>query len=199
MSFRIRHSLCLAATLLAAGCGDAPGLTVVKEDPSDLPLAGLSDEERGRFNEGDTLFELPFRASMGLGPLYIRSSCAACHADDARGPGAVTKIAPGEPPVALPYGHTVRPQMAAGATMAIVAPDGAATSLRVGPAVFARGYIEAIADGEIERVEQEQAAGGVVSGMAPIGEMSTRKNPGRGISGSTGEAPRIAIRPTRVG
>ena len=158
MSFRIRLSVYLAVVCLATGCGDAPGLTVVKEDPSDLPLSGLSDDDRQRFDDGDTLFELPFRAGMGLGPLYIRSSCAACHADDARGPGAVTKMASGEPPVALPYGHTVRPQMAAGATTAIVAPPGAVTSLRVGPAVFGRGYIEAIADSEIERVEAEQAA-----------------------------------------
>ena len=188
----------MAIVLLAAGCSDAPGLTVVKEDPSDLPLAGLSDDERGRFNDGDTLFELPFRASMGLGPLYIRASCAACHADDARGPGAVTKMAAGEPAVALPYGHTVRPQMTAGATMGIEAPAGAATSLRVGPAVFARGYIEAIADSEIERVEQEQAAAGVVSGRANRVTYASQANPdtrfNRHQPGDTGLIGRFGLK-----
>jgi CxxC motif-containing protein (DUF1111 family) len=198
MSFRIRHVICLAVAWLAAGCGDAPGLTVVKEDPSDLPLSGLSDDERQRFKDGDALFELPFRASMGIGPLYIRSSCAACHADDGRGPGAVTKMAAGEPAVDLPYGHTVRPQMAAGATTAIVAPVGAVTSLRVGPPVFARGYIEAIADSEIARVEREQAAGGVVSGRINRVTYASQANPdtrfNRHQPGDTGLIGRFGLK-----
>jgi len=188
----------LAAAWLATGCGDAPGLTVVKEDPSDLPLSGLSDDERQRFKDGDALFELPFRASMGLGPLYIRASCAACHADDGRGPGAVTKMAAGEPAVDLPYGHTVRPQMAAGATTAIVAPVGAVTSLRVGPPVFARGYIEAISDSEIVRVESEQAAGGVVSGRINRVTYASQANPdtrfNRHQPGDTGLIGRFGLK-----
>jgi CxxC motif-containing protein (DUF1111 family) len=60
----------------------------------------------------------------------------------------------------LAHGHTVRPFKAAGATHALLPPEGVSSvklSLRVGPAVFGRGYLEAIADAEIERMEAEQS------------------------------------------
>jgi len=155
-----------AAALVPAGCADdVPPLEVVRDDPSDNPLRGLSDEEMARFDLGDALFEMRFLESQGLGPLYIRQACASCHAGDARGPGAVTKMVPGDGATPLPYGQTARPQLAAGAITGITPPPGARTSLRVGPAVFARGYLEAITDAEIERVEREQTApGSPVSG-----------------------------------
>jgi CxxC motif-containing protein (DUF1111 family) len=57
--------------------------------------------------------------------------------------------------------------MAAGATQAINVPEDAPNVLvtkREPPAVFARGYLEAVDDSEIERIEREQAERGVVSG-----------------------------------
>jgi len=84
-----------------------------------------------------------------------------------RGPGFVVKMAvvesDGVTPAAdqslLAYGHTERPYVAAGATTPIDAPDDASVKVtrRVGPPVIGRGYIEAIRDDEIERVEAEQA------------------------------------------
>ncbi len=126
---------------------------LVAEDPSDAPIAGLSAEELRRFAEGDARFEHPFREAQGLGPLYIHRSCTSCHEDDARGPGAVRRVASaGE----LPFGDTLRPRTAAGARTPITAPDDAVETLRLPPAVFARGYLEAIADATIEGFEQAQ-------------------------------------------
>jgi CxxC motif-containing protein (DUF1111 family) len=155
-----------------AGCGAAEpsdplaGLTVVREDVSDNPFSGLSQELRDRFIEGDALFEAVFRDAQGLGPVYVRHSCGSCHADDARGPGSVRKMVlvdedgttPLEDQSALLYGHTVRPQMAAGALQAVTLPEDRAVlvTVRFGPAVYGRGYLEAILDSEIERVEAEQ-------------------------------------------
>lgn len=154
--------------LLLAACSASPldGLTTVAEDPSDLPFAGLTPDLEDRFVEGDALFEAMHREADGLGPLYIRASCASCHADDAKGPGGVTKMvlvdddgAPLADQSGLSFGHTVRAQRTAGATTPVEPPTEALvrTSLRIGPAVFGRGYLEAIADTEIERVEAEQA------------------------------------------
>lgn len=164
------------APLLAAAFGppacdepDDPPLVLVGADPSDAPLAELSEAWLARFADGDALFELPMREGDGLGPVYIRQSCASCHADDAKGPGSVTKLVLVEPdgtPAAdqsgLPWGQTVRPYVAGGATTPIEAPDRAdlRTSRLVGPAVFGRGYIEAIADAEIERIEATQSQRG---------------------------------------
>jgi CxxC motif-containing protein (DUF1111 family) len=159
-----------AAVLALAGlaCGlDPSTLTVKTEDGTDLPLRDATPELQARFTEGDALFDFSYREPDGLGPLYIRAACSSCHEAATKGPGAVQKMAvvgpdgltPAEDQSALAYGHTVRPLKAAGATQAILPPGNATNvklSLRVGPAVFGRGYLEAISDSEIERMEAEQ-------------------------------------------
>jgi CxxC motif-containing protein (DUF1111 family) len=161
---------------LASACSSEPlppedplaGVNVVGDDPSDVPLRDATKTELARFQEGDTLFDAVFREPDGLGPLYIRSACASCHAEASRGPGAVEKIAlvarDGITPLAdqdgLPYGHTVRPYMTAGAVSPILAPVGdlpVRRSTRLGPTVFGSGYLEAVDDAEILRMEAEQA------------------------------------------
>jgi CxxC motif-containing protein (DUF1111 family) len=173
-----RFSCLLALPLLGAGCGSEPstpdplaGVEVVGDDPSDVPLHGATGPMIERFRQGDALFDFVYREPDGLGPLYIRNACSSCHEGAARGPGAVQKMAvveaDGVTPVVeqstLPYGHTARPYMTAGATTPIVPPDTTATlnlSRRLGPPVFGRGYMEAVEDAEIERVAAEQATRG---------------------------------------
>ena len=156
------------AALGAGACatnddGDLPSTVV---DAVDVPVDGLSAEDVARFDDGDALFGLPFRAPDGLGPLFIRSACAACHEEGLRGAGLVQKMvvidANGEradDQSALGFGHTIRRGMAAGALTPIEPPAGVMTKVttRIGPPVLGRGYIEAIADSEIERVAAEQA------------------------------------------
>ena len=159
------RSFALFASLFIA-CG-APAPQAINDDLTDLPLAGLSPDWEARFVEGDRLFEVPFTAVDGLGPLYIRQSCASCHQGGGRGPGFVEKVAQveadGVTPVAgqpgLPLGHTIRRLMTAGANQPLV-PSGSTfkQSTRVGPAVWAAGAIEAIAENELLRLEAEQAA-----------------------------------------
>ncbi len=141
------------------------GIEVIRADPSDAPLKGLSAEQRARFLAGDTKFDEAARTSQGLGPLFIRSRCSACHEDDTRGPGSVQKFAvveadgytPGDQS-ALVYGHTTRNQLAAGAVTGVTPPEGTKVSTRFGPAVFGRGYIEAVDDGAIEDNARNQEA-----------------------------------------
>lgn len=135
----------------------AAPLTIVRDDPSGAPIAGLDAAWLARFAAGDALFEKTNGEPAGLGPLFIRSSCSACHAGDARGPGFVEKF-PATPGVELPYGSTRRPFTTAGATQPIEAPAGVATTVRLPPSVFGRGYLEAVDDAEILRVEAEQSA-----------------------------------------
>ncbi len=141
------------------------GIEVIRADPSDAPLRGLSAEQRARFLAGDAKFDEAARASQGLGPLFIRSRCSACHEDDTRGPGSVQKFAvveadgytPGDQS-ALVYGHTTRNQLAAGAVTGVTPPEGTKVSTRFGPAVFGRGYIEAVDDDAIEDNARNQEA-----------------------------------------
>jgi CxxC motif-containing protein (DUF1111 family) len=159
----------------ACGAESAPddplaGIELIGDDLTDIPLRDASAEQVARFKEGDALFDFVFRERDGLGPLYIRTACAGCHDGAARGPGAVQKMSfvedDGVTPVAdqagLPYGHTMRPYAVGGATT-LSQPEGEAAiklSQRLGPPVFGRGYMEAVADAEIERVAAEQAARG---------------------------------------
>jgi CxxC motif-containing protein (DUF1111 family) len=145
------------------------GVTLVRGDPSALPLPKLDSEQTSRFNAGDGLFEHSYFESQGLGPVYIRAACSSCHADDGRGPGTVRKMVmldEGGVPLSdqsgLTWGNTIRPQTIMGVEEGIIAPTdkGAASVLitvRQPPATFGRGYIEAIDGAEIERVEAEQA------------------------------------------
>jgi CxxC motif-containing protein (DUF1111 family) len=140
-----------------------------KVDVSDVPIDGISPELAARFEDGDRLFGVPLREPDGLGPLYIRSSCSACHTSGLRGPGFVEKmtvlladgsVSPDQSK--LRFGPTVRPNVAAGAVTPIAAPADATVRVttRVGPAVLGRGYLEAVSDGEIERVASEQSQRG---------------------------------------
>jgi CxxC motif-containing protein (DUF1111 family) len=155
----------------ASPTGPAPisTLTVVKADPTDAPIAAATKAQIEQFREGDKLFDAVFSDTMGLGPLYVRDACGACHAAAVKGPGVVQKMArvaaDGVTPSPdqdseLPFGHTIRPYAASGATTPIRAATMADIKVtsRVPPAVFGRGYLEAIDDAEIERVAAEQAA-----------------------------------------
>ncbi|HET9627748.1 MAG TPA: di-heme oxidoredictase family protein [Kofleriaceae bacterium] len=171
-------TLPLCVVMGCGGSGDAPADAGIDSLPdatgavlqaSDVPIDGLGHDEVLKFNDGDALFDLPFRPADGLGPLSIRSSCGACHEDGARGPGVVKKMAIVEADgvtaaadqSALPYGHTIRDTLDAGATTPLLAPTGRTDVLvttRVGPPVLGRGYIEAVADAELLRVAAEQQA-----------------------------------------
>lgn len=162
-----RSTLALAALLAgcvdpapAPGSGPASALALVAEDPTDAPLAGLTLAELARFEDGDARFELPFREAQGLGPLYIHRACTSCHEHDARGPGVVRRIARvGSDAPPLPHGDVVRPRVTAGARTPLLAPDHPALreEVRLPPAVFARGLLEAIPDATLLAWEVAQA------------------------------------------
>jgi CxxC motif-containing protein (DUF1111 family) len=139
----------------------------VRVKASDVPVDGLSAAEVAGFHKGDAVFDLPFRESDGLGPYYVRNACGACHGDGARGPGLAQRMAVVEADgvttavdqTLLAWGHTVRKGLAAGAVTPLLPPDDARVKVtrRLGPPVFGRGYLEAIADDEILKGEAAQA------------------------------------------
>ena len=131
------------------------GLTLVAEDPSDGPIAGLDPDWMRRFTEGDAAFDRVFRPSQGLGTLYVRPSCPSCHQDDGRGPGIALRIRSAEP---LRHGQLVRSRTTDATVPGITAPPDATVERRLPPAVFGRGYLDAIDDEEIRRVAKAQAA-----------------------------------------
>ena len=187
-----------------AGCASPADSTALVadlgSDRSGAPIGGLSARLKGQFDRGDGLFERTQRDADGLGPLYVRAACADCHRDDARGPGLVEKIsiteadgitaAPDQS--GLPFGHSVRPYVTAGASTPVLAPQGdprVKTSRRLGPPVIGRGYMEAVLDSEIERQEQEQAArADGIHGRVHRVTYTSVKNPGSSPMFAKGDA-----------
>ncbi len=177
---RIVLSVVIAA--LAAGCGDdaSPTYQLRGDDRPGDPVASLTAAQEERFDRGDTVFERVFRDAEGLGPVYIRASCASCHAGDSKGPGVVRRMAivgadgftPAVDQGALSWGGVVREFFVSPATRPVLPPDARMdlrVSERVGPAVFARGWMDAIDASEISRVAAEQrASGGPVHGRVPM-------------------------------
>lgn len=184
MKLRIILNIMIVATLAicVAGCREErdplDGLTVVGEDPTDLPVDGITPAQFEAFLRGDAIFEQLFRETEGIGPLYIRASCASCHRRDARGPGTVQRMvvvgadgAPSMDQSMLAYGSTVRPYAAAGATVPITPPDdpSVVTTIRFGHATFARGWLEAVDESSIRALADLQALpGSPVSGRLPL-------------------------------
>ncbi|HEV8551740.1 MAG TPA: di-heme oxidoredictase family protein [Polyangiaceae bacterium] len=176
-----KTSFAAACGLALAACSSSPGLgstgpsstpepePTAHVDSFDVPLRGIDRAWTADFNDGDLLFSTPMREADGLGPLYTRQSCSSCHQEGIRGPGLVQKmsivdedgVTPAEDQSALEFGHTLHPLTAGGGVTPILAPEGdprVKVTTRFGPPVLGRGYMEAIADEEIERVEGEQAA-----------------------------------------
>lgn len=169
--------LALAAVGTVAACDgsatdtDGAGGSTTKPQPlpKDSPVPGITDEQQIVFDKGDNLFGLPLHDADGLGPLYTRNNCAACHTEGLRGPGLVQKMSVVEADGVtasvdqskLPFGHTVHPLITAGAITPIVPPENepaVKVTIRMGPPVVGRGFMEAVLDSEIERLEGEQAA-----------------------------------------
>ncbi|HEX4340453.1 MAG TPA: di-heme oxidoredictase family protein [Polyangiaceae bacterium] len=167
-----------SAFVACSGSGKTPDETTPAPSPitastaianlRDTPITHLSSDLEATFNDGDNSFSIGMRDADGLGPLYTRVSCAACHDTGTRGPGLVQKmsvveadgVTPSTDQSLLPYGHTVHPLVAGGERTPIVPPDDKSilVTKRIGPPILARGYMEAIDDSEIQRVESEQAA-----------------------------------------
>lgn len=154
------------------GCGeDASTLRRLDAGPPrserDFPITGIGAEVTGFF-EGDRVFDTVFQPADGLGPLFVNPSCGICHLNGGRGPGAVFKmsmveadgVTPSADQSALPWGHSVRDGLAAGARTPIEPPQ--RLNVKVTPRfsipLMGRGYLEAVADAEIRRVAAEQAA-----------------------------------------
>lgn len=202
----------LAVGIGLMGCDTEPDVqvtrTVIAAEPLDRPLDNLEATWMARFVAGDGLFDLPYRDADGLGPLYIRSSCSSCHRDGLRGPGAVTKLAPldpsQDPAELLPFGPTLRPLLAGGATTALdKLPVGTHSNSRLGPAVVGLGWLEAIDGAAIEAVAAAQAAtDGPVHGLvarvpwrsasSPNPPFHEHKQGDKGLIGRFGYKARIA-------
>ncbi len=89
-----RPTVTLPALALLALIACQPETPLTQAEPGE-PLPGLTDAQRDAFAEGFALFNRPFDAETGLGPLFNQDRCSSCHdlpTSGGHGAEPVTKV-----------------------------------------------------------------------------------------------------------
>lgn len=123
------------------------------EDLLEGPISGLSTQEINQFLRGDEAFNEVFTTQNGLGPLFVASSCGACHSGDGKGHLLTTLTRFGQ--VDSTGNHFIGlggPQLQNRALPGYIPeqiPAGASSSKFTPPAVTGLGYLSAVSDESI--------------------------------------------------
>ena len=142
-------AICLL-TLIGLGCDKLLTSPPSLGERFDQPLQGLDNGELGDFQDGQTQFRRSFTIADGLGPIFNNVSCASCHSGDGRGSteNTLTRFSRGTNLDVAEGGPQIQDKAIPGA-VAERLPAGVDVSLRMPPAVFGVGLIEALTDSVI--------------------------------------------------
>ena len=162
--------LTLLASMMAA-CSKLMPAVPADEELLDGPVTGLSSEELARFLAGDVAFnDEIFHTGNGLGPLFVATSCGACHFGDGPGHPFTTLTRFGQ------YDGTGNhfldqggPQLQHRAIPGItpeVIPSGAPSAQLLPPAITGLGFLDALTDTDIlSRADPVDSDGDGISGV----------------------------------
>src|SRR5438552_2908064 len=142
-------AICVLA-IVGVGCDKLLTSPPAHGERFDQPLQGLDNGELGDFQDGQIQFRRAFTIAEGLGPIFNNVSCASCHSGDGRGiPGNIlVRFSRGTDLVIGEGGPQIQDKAIPGA-VAEHLPAGVDVSLRMPPAVFGVGLIEALTDSTI--------------------------------------------------
>lgn len=131
----------------------------------DGPIEGLTPEQNRMFLRGDVAFnDEIFTDATGLGPLFVASSCASCHAGDGKGHPFTTLTRFGQSDtVSNQFLHMGGPQLQNRGTVGITPekiPAGATFSSFTPPANTGLGLIEAVPDATFIALSDENDTNG---------------------------------------
>jgi CxxC motif-containing protein (DUF1111 family) len=162
----------VAATFVAAlsfawGCGDPllPGAP----DPSTTlegPIDGLSGHQEAAHARGDAEFARSFTPATGLGPLFVATSCSACHVADGRGHPlfTITRFgrwtSSGFDPMESSGGPQLQNRAVAGYPAELVPGGASAVTGFMAPSVTGLGLLEAVDDATIMALADPQDLNG---------------------------------------
>lgn len=129
----------------------------------DGPLEGLTTEQKKRFLKGDAAFnDEVFSSGNGLGPLFVASSCATCHAGDGKGHPFTTLTRFGQrDSTGNRFLHLGGPQLQQRALPGFAGeqiPAGATFSKFTPPANTGLGFFEAVTDATLLALADENDA-----------------------------------------
>lgn len=146
----LRYNLyLLLLLLLLSACTKTP----LENEILDGPVEGLTSEQNIRFLNGDRAFnDEVFTPQTGLGPLFVATSCGACHAGDGKGHPFSALVRFGQTDSVntyLAYGGPQLQHRAIPGYMPEQIPNGAASSKFMPPANTGLGFIELVSDIDI--------------------------------------------------
>ena len=144
----------LAALTLVASCETLLPPAPAENELLDGPVEGLSEAENLRFLRGDAAFNAEvFTPAMGLGPLFVATSCGSCHAGDGKGHPFSSLIRFGQSDATgNQFLHLGGPQLQHRAVPGFEPerlPLGAAFTKLVPPANTGLGLLEAVPDADL--------------------------------------------------
>ena len=131
----------------------------------DGPIEGLTPEQNRMFLRGDVAFnDEIFTDATGLGPLFVATSCASCHAGDGKGHPFTTLTRFGQSDtLSNLFLHMGGPQLQNRGLVGITPekiPTGATFSSFTPPANTGLGLIEAVPDATLLAMSDENDANG---------------------------------------
>ena len=144
-----RYILYILFLFLIAACTKLPP----ENEILDGPVEGLNAEESMRFLSGDRAFNNEiFTTENGLGPLFVATSCGACHAGDGKGHPFSSLTRFGQSDTTNTYLQFGGPQLQHRSIPGYKPeqiPNGAASSIFMPPANTGLGFIELVSDADI--------------------------------------------------
>jgi CxxC motif-containing protein (DUF1111 family) len=147
------------------------------------PLPGLTSDQRVAFNNGLAEFQDVETAQTGLGPIFNRDSCAACHSAPAAGGSSavfVTRFGHAAnqsfDPLTSLGGSLLQERAIDPAGLERVPPQANVVARRQSTALFGVGLIEAIPDATILRGVRTTPVDGVLGRVSMVQDIATGRN-----------------------
>lgn len=118
-----------------------------------VPIDNLTASQNQLFNAGAEEFDENYTSSTGLGPLFVSTSCASCHAEDNRGHISLALIRFGQSdttgnPFVGHGGPQIQNRALFGYTPESV-PDGVVQTKLIAPIVAGVGFLENVPESQI--------------------------------------------------
>ncbi|WP_422350847.1 di-heme oxidoredictase family protein [Flagellimonas sp.] len=144
----------LVLGLLFGSCDKYEPIAPLEEELLDGPLEGLTSAQNAQFLAGDIAFnDDVFTSRSGLGPIFVATSCASCHAGDGKGTPFTTLTRFGQTDATgNQFLHLGGPQIQNRALPGYepeTIPNGATFSKFTPPAVTGLGFLQYVTDADI--------------------------------------------------
>ncbi|WP_294822344.1 di-heme oxidoredictase family protein [uncultured Flavobacterium sp.] len=183
----------MMAAVLSVSCSNFEPEPINDDQTLDGPVSGLTHEQNRQFLAGDIAFnDEIFTSETGLGPVFVATSCVACHAGDGRGTPFTTLTRFGQvDATGNTFLHLGGPQLQNRALPGYSPeqlPIGASFAKFTPPANSGLGFIELVSDADIlAMADPDDLDGDGISGVPNWNYIPGYVNPPQGAVSQNGK------------